>query len=408
MDFYMNNVGFGDCFLLSDTDDVMMVDCGTLSLSDSVFHPIVDNIKNTYIDVKKKRQALITHLHLDHYSGFEYIADKHGKVFDSVFIPYLTIKDSKSGEIVLLELAIYCYVMLGRNSHCFKLSEKILKQLDVITKLTDYANIFCLSTGNKFNIGSKKHEVIWPDREFEFEDVLNDYLKRLNEIYSEHEEFIVVKNKIIENMKKWYSYISPDYENRDSKIQGIEELVKSQQEALSKLDDLKRNDTSLKRFDDITNDFRYFGTRIFARDANSTSIVFHNFVPNKSAEHAEAAVTVETKIEDKDILMTGDVSKRITNKYLKDRFRRRYYILKSPHHGTKSSFSKHLLRSDKIFISTGYTIRNCREIYIKYEAIKNTDGKRVCSSGNLFCEVLAQGRICKNSSCSNKIAKDKL
>jgi beta-lactamase superfamily II metal-dependent hydrolase len=409
MDFFMHDVGFGDCFVLSDTDDVMMVDCGTISLDDNDFYKAVEDIKKDYIDGVETKQALITHLHLDHYKGFEYLSKKYTNPFNKVYIPYLAINDENTKEIVLLELAIYCYVMFGRNSHCYKLSEKILKQLDVVTKLTDYSNIYCLSTGNQFNIGNKKYDVIWPDREFEFEEKLSDYLKELNEIFSENSEFIEVKNKIIEIMKKWYTYTSLDYENTDSKAQRIEELIQSQRDAIAKLDDLKRRDDSLKRIDDITNNFRYFGTKIFARDANSTSIVFHNYVHDKSAEHAEVAVTLETKIENKNILMTGDVSKRITERYLKDRLEKRYYILKSPHHGTESCFSKHLLRADKIFISTGCTKRNYGKISPEYEAKVLGDGDRVCSSGHNFCEIRACRRMCVNSStCTNRMAPDSL
>lgn len=404
MNFYMNDVGFGDCFLLSDNNDIMMVDCGTLSLSDAVFHPIVDTIKTTYIDGKANKQALITHFHLDHYSGFEYISSKHTEAFNKVFIPYLTISDSNSKNIVLLELAIYCYFLFGRNSYCYKLSEKILKQIDVITKLTDYANIFCLSTGDQFDVGNKNYEVIWPDREFEFEEVLKYYLEKLNEIYSNHDEFMIIKDKIIENMKKWFTYTSISYDDKDSKRQRIEELIKSQKESMKRLDELKRIDGSLKDNVPIINDFRYFGTKIFARDANSTSIVFHDC--ERKAVMDELAVTLEADINNKDILMTGDISKRIINKYLKNRFKSNYYILKAPHHGTESSFSKHLLRSDKILISTGYTTKNCRKIYIEYEARKNTDGKRVCSSGNNFCEVIDKGRACMSSSCSNNIVPE--
>jgi hypothetical protein len=409
MDFYMHDVGFGDCFVLSDKDDVMMVDCGTISVDDNIFFQTVEDIKRDYIDGAEMKQALITHLHLDHYKGFEYLSENYTKPFNKVYIPYLTIKDSKSNEIVLLELAIYCYVMFGRNSLCYKLSEKILKQLDVITKLTDYGNIYCLSTEDKFNIGSKKYEVIWPDREFEFEDKLSDYLKELNDIYSVNREFIEVKEKIMENMKKWYAYTSPEYDNIDSKVQGIETVIKAQREAIAKLDDLKKNDTSLKEFDDITSDFRYFGTKIFARDANSTSIVFHNYIPKKSDEHAEVAVTKENEIENKYILMTGDVSKRIINKYLEKRLWKRYYIIKSPHHGTETHFSKHLLRAEKIFTSTGYTDKNCKEISKKYEAKTMLDGKRVCSAGNNFCEIRLDSGMCKNSStCWNIVAPDTL
>jgi ribonuclease BN (tRNA processing enzyme) len=409
MDFIMHDVGFGDCFVLSDTDDVMMVDCGTVSLNDNVFYKAVEDIKKDCIDGVKTKQALITHLHLDHYKGFEYLSKKYTNLFNKVYIPYLAINDKSTQEIVLLELAIYCYVMLGRNSLCYKISEKILKQLDVITKLADYSSIYSLSTGNQFNISNKKYDVIWPDREFEFEEKLSYYVKELNEIHSKNSTFIEVKNKIIENMKKWYAYTSIDYENTDSKVQKIEELIQSQRDAIAKLDDLKRWDNSLKRFDDITNEFRFFGTKIFLRDANSTSIVFHNNIQNKSAEHDEVAVTLETKIENKNILMTGDISKRITEKYLKDRLRKRYYILKSPHHGTESCFSKHLLRADKIFISTGDTKMNYGKVSLGYEAKVLADGDRVCSSGHNFCEIRVCKRRCLNSSiCKKTIATDSL
>ena len=100
--------------------------------------------------------------------------------------------------------------------------------------------------------------------------------------------------------------------------------------------------------------------------------------------------------------MTGDISKRITDKYLKSRLKSHYYILKAPHHGTKSQFSKHLLRSDKILISTGYTTSRCGKIYINYEAKIKTDGKRICSAGDTFCEVRDKNRTCVNSSCCKK------
>lgn len=68
----MKNVGFGDCFLIKNCDETLVVDCGTRAKPDSKY-PQLKNIANEIACKAKENNysALITHFHADHISGFK-------------------------------------------------------------------------------------------------------------------------------------------------------------------------------------------------------------------------------------------------------------------------------------------------------------------------------------------------
>jgi len=407
MELRMINVGFGDCFIiLDDTNNVsFMIDFGSRGYRNSYFNSInklAEHIKSIYIDTNRRNYALITHFHLDHYSGFNYLSKHYSDIFDAVYIPYLNIEDKNSGKIVLLELAIYYYLFLNKTSYTWRVSKNILKQIKIITTLAKNNNVICLSSWDKFSCSDRKFQVIWPDKEMNFKDTLIKHIIQLDNLTGDLDDFNELKSKILHNMKKWYEYTSIT-NDKDSKIyrEQIDEIIQSQELYLKKLDKLRDKYSGLLDKDDIYHSFKYYSTRLFSRSNNSASIVFHDKVNEKQLIRQKDEVAVTTELNNL-ILMTGDIEASIVNEYLIDRFHsQKYHVLKAPHHGTQGHYTENLPEAQNILISTGPR-RGYSKICEEYKFHIDTNGRRSCTSGNIYCDIISNLHTrCNKNNCQN-------
>lgn len=406
MELEMVNVGFGDCFILYDNINKIsfMVDFGSRGFKNSNFKRIdqlAEYLKSTYIDSNSKNFALITHFHLDHYSGFNYLSKHYSNIFDAVYIPYLCIEDSSSHKIVLLELAIYYYLFLNKESYTWQVSNNILNQIKIVTTLAKNNNVICLSSWDNFSCNDREFQVIWPDKEVKFENTLIEYNKYLDSLTSNLSDFNEIKNKIIDNMKEWYEYTSKKNNsdiNRNSDELG--QIIKNQDQYLDLLDKFRNKYSGLLE-KGIYNSMKYYSTKLFSRSNNSASLVFHDKINKKQLTWPNDEVSV-TKEQNNIILMTGDIEATIVDKYLKDRFHsEKYYILKAPHHGTEGHYTRNLPKAQNILISTGPRT-GYGKICDKYKVHNDTNGPRVCTNGNIYCEIISKLHTkCNRNQCQN-------
>lgn len=423
----MWNVGFGDCFTFSEGSELMMVDCGTVNLSNKVFNPIVDGIKSSFIDKHQNNYALITHFHDDHIKGFKYLSENYSSVFNKIYIPHIC-QDSDTHRMVLLELAIYCYLMFPKSSASYLLSENILNHIEMVTELAKNYKIKCLSSGDIFRVSNKYFKVLWPDKEFTFDEKLKGYLKvldenlskylrELREINLENIGLEELKENIINNISEWYSIFNEE-DTSDNNGERIKEIISTHKAYLEELNSYRgRLD-----FDAIiTNAFRYHGTKLFSEGNNATSIVFHNIsleeamteelaFPGVIISNDDVAATKElalskevnspkdeTSTTEEFILMMGDVTRKVMDNYLKYRLKEKYAMIKTPHHGTKSHFTDKLPKSKKLLISTGMR-PGYGKISIEYSKLK---AQVKCTSGYEYCEKIDVYGRCPKDSCNN-------
>ncbi len=204
----MQNVGFGDCFILTEEDVSLLVDCGTMAFNGmnsnhNDFKDLVSEVK-TKIDRYDKKFALLSHFHKDHYKGFKCLSEKYSNIFDKFYIPYIYI-DEDNNESILIEYAIYFYVFFGENSITRKLSENILKHIRYVLKLTKNYSVISLHEGLKFKLNKNEFHILWPKKGNFYNIELQDFLYHLHELTGDWKEFHEVRTKIIKNMKKWFT-----------------------------------------------------------------------------------------------------------------------------------------------------------------------------------------------------------
>lgn len=407
MELKMINVGFGDCFIFFDGSNRVsfMVDFGSRGFKNSNFTDIdqlAEHIKSTYLDLNNRNYALITHFHSDHYSGFKYLSKHYSNIFDTLYVPYLCIEDSSCHKIVLLELAIYYYLLLNKGSYTWQVSDNILNHIKMVTKLAKNNNVICLSSWDNFSCSDREYEVIWPDKEMNFGNKLIEYIKQLNTLTNDLEDFNELKNKIIENMKKWYVHASV---NKDSSINTdqINEIVRNQDQYLEELNKLRDKYSGLLADKDIYNSVRYYSTRLFSRSNNSASIVFQDKIATRSSICRDDEIAASADLGNM-ILMTGDIESNIIDQYLVDRFSsEKYYVLKAPHHGTQGHYSSNLPKSQNILISTGPR-KGYSKICTQYMEHNDVNGTRACTNGHIYCEIISQLHMtCSRHQCQNNV-----
>lgn len=379
----MFNVGFGDCFTILDENEALLIDCGTKHKSTNFnrinsrfnsFDDFVDDLKNKIILPYNPINALITHFDNDHYSGFEYLhKTKNYQIFDKVFIPYMHFDKNKKCE--LIELAIYFYILFGKSSITKKFSSSILSHVILVIDLVKKSNIKCLSTGDIIKIRNRNFDVIWPDKKNLISSNLKRYLIFLNKITNNWKELNELKNNIMDNLSRFYNLISNDQLNEKESI----EIRNIQLELINKLDKLRIQ--SKEMFMSLNNmkfkRNRYYPLMFF-RNMNECSVVFH----------------------DKKLLMTGDITKHVFEKYLYNRLNEMYSIIKAPHHGTNTHYSNKLPISCNLLISTA-KFRNYGSISKEYYYHPCAKGFRFCSSGKTNCDILNNKKRCINGVCQN-------
>lgn len=371
----MVNVGFGDCFVINNQKEYLLVDCGTVSFAgnNNLFYDFDDlvNFIGTLIP-KRNCSSVITHFHEDHYRGFKILADNHNNIFETTYIPNLFI--CNDGRPVLLELAIYLYMFLDRTIMSYVVSENILQHIEMVTKLTKNNNIHSVSQGKIINLGYIDFDVLWPKLDFDdWSYSIMDILRELDSYTENNAQFKKAKDNLLANMKKWYE-ITDEKNLKNNKE--FDRIIKLQRKYLKQLNKIKKDDINFK---DASSVVKHHFTSVFSKSNNSASIVFQNC--------------------DKKILMMGDIEKRIIAGEIQPYFIDDLYnIVKVPHHGTHSHYCSSIPNSEVYLIPTG-AHGNHGKISESYRTHKGCAGKRICSCGIRQCDIRANNHQCIHGKC---------
>lgn len=358
------NVGYGDCFLfLKDCDNMFLNDFGTLSYNRMENHfGTFQNLCSAAYNLLSRVQnlnGLISHYDRDHISGFRSLW-RQGLIFKNLYLCPFIVRNSVS-ENIALEVYLFAHSFLGNSSIYYRASQAYF---DAFLEMQMGANnIQFVYRDDIITILNEEFKVLWPPKNFKLH-LENDPSVGTYESM----------RRILKNIEK-----SSEYDKMKTKI---EEFIKQED---------KMNDNDKKHFrkllDEMRQMFVKYGIKSYQIKNikitnNLFSIVYHS----------------KENTEDKNIIMMGDVDKCVIDHVLINDFYNRYKLLKAPHHGTDSHYSRNLPSSKYTMISIG---RRCRfqPISRRYSCTKY--GVKICSRGDTFCQTLTSQNHCSNSACRN-------
>ena len=283
----------------------------------------------------------------------------------------------------------------------------------------DCKDIVCLYSGKIFNFDNVNYKVIWPDKEravsrrerekcIQRIDIIRDLFKEDKQI-----------NEIIfnfkENMQAWFKQLEND--NNEEKETKIKDILEKQSYIIDKLNG-KRKEFNSIILEQNSKKALYYLSKDLSKKMNENSIVFHNNIPDEDlylmSNLQKAMIDDE---QDKisnivcviglkqlsnikfPILMMGDITTKIIDGYLKDRFYNiNYEYIKVPHHGTKTHYSENIPGGYNFLISTG-KFGKYNGICDRYQRHQMIEGNRICTSG-CNCEGKRSGNCCNNGQCN--------
>lgn len=375
MNICMFNTWFGDCFLINENRNNLFVDFGMHQGSPGgqvVYYPhgivksrddIHKDIADYITNMDNRPNLLLTHYHLDHYSGLLYMKNNNGyqsPIFEKVYIPDIwNLPNSNSIISLLLLESLMDNCRLGKTG-CTLL--ELIQFLCIGVHKVHLVKRGTLFENNRFT-------ALWPDgnkiskiAQKRAAGSEGTYMRRLSDMA---DTMIEIMNELVEG-----AYT----ENRAEIIQTLSSLQENYNSLLNEYE--SQRDNTLLRLND-------FG--------NGISIVFHN-----------------TEECSKNALFTGDIDdkhlKKICDNYdNKFPMHETYYYIKLPHHGTARYYFDFTPFSPKaIMIPNGKCAQKCHEISNKYQAdIRNlsTAGPLhvYCSNSN-NCKMTTRRKGC-NCKC---------
>lgn len=391
MDFIeIHDVGYGECIVFEGKkNEILMVDCGSMNINirngDSSLKfkdYVIDFIFPRYKDVENK-SFLLTHFHRDHMCGLKYILKKDNDYFDTIYIPYPCV--NAEGRTLLLEMAVYAFVFLRRQSACASMSTSAMFIFDFLSKNSNAKYVHPLKKGDSFEFSGVKYTVLNPKSEsFNFLEEFICILKKLDDILLNSKKINVVSKflKLKEDFCDEYincSNLCVQYKNLKNEY--VEESIKKLNSYIVSLNNLSYE---LKKLDITSNIIEYLSSEHVSMQysiaQNSASIVFQNERQNVTKSNV--------------IMMTGDVTGEVLDSLENELFEA-YNIIKIPHHGTENYQSKVLdkIECSHMIISNGdyHAGGKISKYFSENTAIKHCTGAKTC---NYFKE---------NASCCNRM-----
>lgn len=392
MNLRMYNVRFGDCFLLSEEAEHLLIDFGsdTPSILNDVSKNIISTCQNKNVSV------LFTHFHLDHINGIlETNCMDHLDV-RCVYMPNIfAMRNCRSKlnflQIIILE-DVFRNVFLNNGKRKITLFDLLMK---LVNKRT---NVNFLKRDDSFVFSSKKYDVLWPcfneiKINKRFEDSLILFLSKIGMIDNlENQELspqakvrIKVVDELIEVLLKYYNDLS---QKKDINVDMLSSDYKMLLERLNEFDSVfLQQKSQLKE-----------KLNALIKLGNEISLVFQDQPQNKKSK----------------ILMTGDVKKHHLHKIIncKDapQMSQEFEIIKAPHHATETHFIEYLPKNKVILASNGEPKKeHTRYGKVAYQYalyIDNMNTKMICT--NPRCLLLETCLVHKCQNCSGKKNENEL
>ena len=412
MQINMYNVQFGDCFLLCDENENLLVDFGSDNPKCDLT-AISNHIKAE--SGEKTLSVLISHFHEDHINGFL----KNSFNAENVYLPDIIAMNKSVRKLSFLQMEILADIFKWIPVR--KSKKLVITLYDLLLKLCDeHSTIRFLQRGSSFYVSGREYQVLWPDFstlaihgrvEKKILKVLKDLgltsdeqrIDRAPSIKGEITEQVFVNGMShelglpIRILDPFIDKIVESYETLANIHPSNQVFNKQQMEAAYNNLEADLNNTLDTVFEDskveieLLRDISELHSSLH-KQANKYSVVFHDAPQNGQSS----------------ILMTGDLTSPEFNKLLdcgSPSISSQYNIIKAPHHATGTHFTPQFPLCYIIMASNGTPNKNhiaWNEISYQYgsfyQSHKNTE--IICS--NERCELLSlkDTPTCRN--CGSK------
>lgn len=384
----INNVEYGECIVLGGKNSILMNDCGSMSQKLHGSEVIIDDsfasIANRYENYQDKF-FILTHYHKDHLCGMSKICVDRSGYFNRVFIPSMPCDER--GNAVLLDYAIYSYIFMPYQSDSSQVNTSCVRIFSNLSKHAGAERIFTLKRGDNFTFDGTGYEVLSPlDEKYEFSSELCEATEKLNLLFASPylsgpaKNFLGIKNRYVAAYLKCCKAFSV---TERLPVEARRFLLEQLENLLGELENIKKDLQITPQFHDVREILDSpLAVEAYTKSVNAASIIYQN------------VRTRESSFED--ILMTGDCTPEALEALWEDLYDN-YYVVKAPHHGTASGYSKlfgemgisHLLISNGEYHAGGKIAEN----YIDMQnTIKHCSNNRACK----FFEA--------SQSCCNRLA----
>lgn len=373
----MFEVNFGEAILVEEDDNRLVVDCGAKFGRKGVLAAgkVLPELG------KSQNKLLISHFDEDHYNG---VREMVGKVkFDKIYLPLYIYEDKKKAVLQTLEvfndtIKVWCYLkLIGMGS---KLDELQKLFVNIPLLVNSPRDISCVGKGDNIIISSKRFDILWPEKNMKIgKSGYSDEIRILLEDYQAELQSI---NLLVDTYTNVFSNIYMYYAVRESD-QDIDSLMVELEETYARLEssvlNIELEDDDKKRINSISS--------TMIRNMNECSVVAH---------------------DKKELLLLGDISKRIYKKKIEAQVSSIYKVVKIAHHGTKAYFCGSIPKAKKYLVSNSGNCNINWSIYEEYEKryfafmnCTNTYSPR-CKSTSRKCSSCkigtADGSICIDTS----------
>lgn len=360
MEVKLYDIGRADCILLGGKNKVnFMIDCGVQKYSSKLKEINNDLLKG------KKNSLLITHFHSDHIRGLNYI---HKNVFKDVYLSRFGLCLFKEEGLKTIEIFLKLFYYTPSNTYLNQFLRNILTILNMLSRvLVKKGNITFINSGSRFKT-LPTFEVIHPDincnmfLKDEFLTKAKEHIKFVEKTYKELLEASDYNAILNEEISKYKEATKLIFENQNTDSIAINDYLdelKNMENAISKISEIGGQLEEFAEYEELYDGFKKY--------MNYYSVVIHN---SKA-------------------LFCGDATKEVINDlFAMGLFKSNYRIIKTPHHGSSTSFTLSIPRP-LIYLSCSDSSKDIKKSNMYLNSI--TKPLHIFSNGDAFI----QGKIVK-------------
>lgn len=408
MEFYLFNVGFGECCLLKQNDENLLVDFGSDS-GDKQRLIARTTTKIQELCEKQPLSVLLTHFHNDHINGLTTYLNTISQtpanvpfLFQIFYIPDIFAQSYSNAGISYIHLFLLKDIMDAIIIH----KKPVISLYELLKAfVNNKSHIEFLKRGDTFRLSDIEFDVLWPCFECIkiHKKTINRTINTLSQLnfisvptqpgYDTVSEDGTVSLGIVDEFAQQLS----DAFLRLQRNGTVSQITMGKLEKTFKKIEKQCTITLVSNQTVTVSYLRSLGNSLL-NEANKLSIVFQDTgTPNFST-----------------LLMTGDIPKTELRKLVTNdkamrstlpQIKKEYKLIKAPHHGTQSHFISILPKCDIITASNGSTSHvKWGKIAFEYGAlyVSNRHIKMLCTNPRCeLVELAKQGKAKQCRGCPN-------
>ena len=163
MNIRMYNVLFGDCFLIQEEQENLLVDFGRDDVGrddtgGTKIQPIADDIIE--LSEEKDLSILLTHFHRDHVNGIYWTNLLNRKEIDRLYIPNIVALQGGQRQLSYVTLVVLSEFF---DAICFQNGNPQITLYTLLLKcICNNTTVQLIERGCTFQFGGKDYDVLWP------------------------------------------------------------------------------------------------------------------------------------------------------------------------------------------------------------------------------------------------------